>query len=887
MCFTQDKRKEKRMSGLLSLGLGSLGNIFADLIDTILWSLCKLLFSALNTIENVFRALTGVNQVSNQSGGSGDVIVDVLQQPVTKNLMFALTLFGVCVLVLMVILAIIRNVYKDDSKVTVSSIFGQAIKAVMGFILIPALCLVGVMFSNVILRAVDGATKSSEAKDSSFTYGIISACATDEQSNPFQDALAVQENGELTELNEAIIIYCDYLYDLTAVHMGIYSQVNEVIDVGLGINTIEEANAYYTVVMEEYYNNFPNWHKYPDYHEDAGKYRKITLDMKYKKGGFLGIGSTTYYFANDYKAYFIGDKEVSDSDAFENYFNLLTEGDNPVIRDHKFTIKKTSSQWTNGSLDKAFNTKIDIHYFYAFIATLLTIMPLFKICMGLTKRIVQLIVLYVLSPIALAMYPWDNGSAFGSWKKDFVGYTIGAYGAVAGMNLTIQIMPIITHLQISASAGINTFIQLLLIIILAQGIGSLVSTLSGWIGAKDLLKEGGDTAKAVAAPVAAVAGAAIGAVAGGAAIVGSGIKHARSVHSAGKSAFNDEKESFLLGKKSEAEGATRSRLTHNKDGSEKSTAELAKSFNMKRRANETDEAFGQRVSSALDSRVMRAGENAYLDVNNEDAAIEAAFKAQKTAKQQARKDLKGTGGWATAGRAAGKLGTSALGLLGSSTGIDVQKAWKDGQTGVATDWKKTAEGTGIKFTGKTAENATAISNATHAGRIGAGLIGNTAIAASLGKDAQEAMDQLQTALTASLEQLRQEISENRTTPITMAELTTLLANPTLAKSAAESKAVNTYIRETRGADREMAILQNTIDATIAINSGFAGADEGKLRDLSRKGAADGFKDAKAYLLGEVQKSVEKSGKKWTGDMASEIEKQLDKYFKQNFKPNKD
>ena len=106
-------------------------------------------------------------------------------------------------------------------------------------------------------------------------------------------------------------------------------------------------------------------------------------------------------------------------------------------------------------------------------------------------------------------------------------------------------------------------------------------------------------------------------------------------------------------------------------------------------------------------------------------------------------------------------------------------------------------------------------------------------------------------------------------------------------SKGQKDSLATYVRNTAGLPEQQAVLQNSIKAEIAISEAFANADKGKLEQLSRKGVADGFKDVKEYLLGEIQKSVEKSGNKWTGDMASEIEKKIDKHFKQNFKPNKD
>ncbi|MFQ6773142.1 MAG: hypothetical protein ACLRFG_01540 [Clostridia bacterium] len=885
------------MSGLLAIMLRWGSGCF-DLIDSICKPIATMLFTAIDTVDSVFRRLAGIKSTADVQAGTKDFVDQLIESPAVKNIMISLMLFGVCVLVLMVILAIIRNVYKDDSKVTISSIFGQAIKAVLGFILIPAFCLVGVKFSNVILQTIDGATQAGGQISSSFTYGIYSACMEDDDSdtNPYKVyADPYTDQGDDYRANQqALMIFCQYLNNKFTEA----GYVSNVIEDG-NIDTAGEIQVFYANMATAIFNNFPDILK-----KDAPK---IFLRLQEYMGGWWIFTDNLVYFnqydkednTDGYHYYLYDESGASieiDEEKLAGFYTRITnmfgfyyyDSDGMRHDTTSWNIKKKNSIWNNNNVLTIFKVNEDLNYFNALLASILIFMALWKLCFGMAKRIVQIVILYILSPIALAMYPWDNGSAFGGWKKDFVGYTIGAYGAVAAMNLTVQLMPIVTNLNIIPERPVvNAFAKLVMYIVLAQGMASLVSTLSGWIGGKDLLKEGGDTSKQAMAPVAKVAGVALGAVAMGAGVGMAAIRKKRTINKAGTSTFEDSKESFLQDRRSEAESTERANLTLNSRGKAKSTSQIARDLGMTRARGESASAFADRVNAEVESRVSGAGEHAYNDSLNIASAEAFATTQKEDAIIQAKRDLKNVGGLAATKKMAGKLGTSVLGLMGDASGLDMQKVWTDNYKGVIPEYDKVQKSTGIGIVGNAGNDAVTLSNVMQAGRVGSRLVGNTAIAATLGSDARAALNELENALKASLEQLRKEVSAERGHNVTMSELKSILKNPNKAQSAAEAKAVNTYIRETRGADKEMAILQNTIDATVAINGGFAGADEGKLRDLSRKGAADGFKDAKAYLLGEVQKSVERSGKRWTGDMASEIEKQLDKYFKNNFKPNRD
>ena len=583
--------------------LVSMSCLSSNIIDWLFEALTKPLFALITVFEGIFKGLAGIVDPASADIGLVDgaaadnnIVVQLFQSKVMQNIMSSLLLFGIVVLVLSVILAIIRNIYKEDSKVTISSIIGQAIKAVIGFILVPALCLIGVMISNVILVAIDGATNA--AGTASFAAGIYQAC---QRENPVPNIFNMviesspvnyfgnidsgtggtespsTDDTEADDFHLAGIIYAQYLWQsLTEDCMyspdgWIYRQANQVypsnpeyIDIlglkvpddelldfsdmngwnnGNGkegvIDTKEDVEAFYEMLKSQYLQNFPHAPKQNIGWFFGDRYSYVPCSISFvRKAGFFtnvyfGAGadpgenkeSSFVYYYYGQPLFDWGNEDARD----EKYLKQAqkTFKDNDTFGAASWTIKKESSQWTNDNLNKTLCMGDDINYFYAFITSIMIAKSLFFLCFGMAKRIVQLAVYYVLSPIALALYPFDNGAAFAKWKSDFIGYTIGAFGAVAGVNLTIQLMPVITRVKIFNTTIYNDVTRLILYIILAQGMEALVKTLSGWIGAKDLLSEGKETSKKATEPIKKVAGTAMK-VAGTAVGVATGIGLAKA-----------------------------------------------------------------------------------------------------------------------------------------------------------------------------------------------------------------------------------------------------------------------------------------------------------------------------------------------------------------------
>ena len=108
-----------------------------------------------------------------------------------------------------------------------------------------------------------------------------------------------------------------------------------------------------------------------------------------------------------------------------------------------------------------------------------------SISFGMVKRLFMLVILFIISPVVCSMYPIDEGNAYKSWFGEFKKNLLSAYGAVAGMNLFLTIMPIVDQIQLGASGGNGDWVGLLQLILVIAGlfvVKDVISFISGLAG---------------------------------------------------------------------------------------------------------------------------------------------------------------------------------------------------------------------------------------------------------------------------------------------------------------------------------------------------------------------------------------------------------------------
>lgn len=108
-----------------------------------------------------------------------------------------------------------------------------------------------------------------------------------------------------------------------------------------------------------------------------------------------------------------------------------------------------------------------------------------SISFGMVKRLFMLVILFIISPIVCSMYPIDEGNAYKTWFGEFKKNLLSAYGAVAGMNLFLTIMPIVDQIQLGTYGGNGDWVGLLQLILVIAGlfvVKDVIGFISGLAG---------------------------------------------------------------------------------------------------------------------------------------------------------------------------------------------------------------------------------------------------------------------------------------------------------------------------------------------------------------------------------------------------------------------
>ena len=396
----------------------------ADITATIGGLLYRLLGSIfcrlLDWVQSIFRSLAGLNPIVidgatvNQGDEKYDIVYWLLQTDIVQDVFWAMVTFSLILMFLMTGLAIIRNAYQDKPK-PIGGIIGGVFKGLLGMILLPIACMVGLMFGNIILLAVDSGTSVSGSQKLSGTLFISAA------------------------------------YDA---------------------NICRDGNPSDKKAVERRASNFKELIDHTDF-EDYLRENGLAEYGGLSESDLKGISPEEWEALAD-----------AIDDAFAGGFITYNGGD----------VLDTYDTW---KVQTCYNL-FDVNYVVFVVGGVLMLGFIFKMCFGLIGRIFKLTIDFVLIPVVMAMMPFDTKPSQ-TWKGDFVKNTVVAYSTVGVMNLFYSILPIVNKIEFSPESGMGwtagIFSSILKLIITIVGLfsaESIISSVSGWFGTGDLLKEGKD-----------------------------------------------------------------------------------------------------------------------------------------------------------------------------------------------------------------------------------------------------------------------------------------------------------------------------------------------------------------------------------------------------------
>lgn len=418
-------------------------NFFSYLIGCIFYGLQMGLFYIMDAIQLVFRRVAGLDvYYDNGVAVEGDMVIKFFQDSTVQAVFFSILIAAIILLFITTFIAVLKTEFdeKDNAK---GPVFKSALKAIAYFAIVPIVCFLGVMVSNIVLRMLDGAT-SRDAQ--SFSTQLFTAAAWD----------ANRARNDMDFAKE-VYLNCKWIPGMSSLTTG---------------NTSE-------VIIEEQQNGT----------NQAYNNESVSNIV-------LADGDVTLT-AYDQEA-------IADliDQAFRGAYSPTT-GTATIHGNKGWNYEQTFSVFSITSYDLVFYfyDPISYNYLIGYVGGFAICMLMLNLLIGVIQRIFELCVLFVLSPAAVALMPLDGGGRYNAWRGMFVKRVFSAYGPILGMNLVFMVLTLMQNVTIFPDGGINglynAIVQLIFIFTGLVSIRSLVDLVTELVGQGDALKQGEATGKQV------------------------------------------------------------------------------------------------------------------------------------------------------------------------------------------------------------------------------------------------------------------------------------------------------------------------------------------------------------------------------------------------------
>lgn len=143
--------------------LEDIGDFVMSFVGQILWLFCDIFFLILDLFEDLFRKFAGIDtNVTSATGEKieGDLVLYFVNSSVVQEIFMAILILSLFLLIIFTIFAIVKNQYSDKQE-PVSKFINGSFKALLMYLLVPIATVVCLLVGNIVLQAIDGATKGS------------------------------------------------------------------------------------------------------------------------------------------------------------------------------------------------------------------------------------------------------------------------------------------------------------------------------------------------------------------------------------------------------------------------------------------------------------------------------------------------------------------------------------------------------------------------------------------------------------------------------------------------------------------------------------------------------------------------------------------------------
>ncbi len=429
-----------------------------NIIPKFMYFLCVTLMSLIDAMQYVVRKLAGLDvYYIDGVAQSGDIAYGFIRSifdtetkyPAIKNAFWALVIFAFILLVIATIIAVVRQEYagSDNSK---AKITGQFFKSIFLFLIVPVSCIFGLLLLEVVFKGIDSITAGQNGKQFTYIEKVDDKLKSETTTNGYQtysfyDIFGAKSPSATTTFSGMMFKTAAYTANRVRIDKQYdgqnYSELlyqDSISNFGLFASSTKEEIA--TIVDEAFAN---------------------CLQLKQEQEIHLGPLK----------------KEMKSTPVWK-------------IRDGK---KVSSFSKYNVALVSVYYDLWQFNFLIGFAMFIICIKVFANIAIGLMRRIIEMVALFIVSPPLVAIMPLDGGKAFGKWRESFVSKALSALAAVVGMNVLLMILPYFLDIDLFNIPLLDIIFNSLFVIVGLTMVEGFIGLVSKMIGAEDANKSGSDS----------------------------------------------------------------------------------------------------------------------------------------------------------------------------------------------------------------------------------------------------------------------------------------------------------------------------------------------------------------------------------------------------------
>ena len=472
------------LNGLFS-GLWDIVTDFFNLIPKVIYFLYATVACGVDAMQAFIRKLAGLDTYF-QVKGSETVAVS-MKDPLTdfiygilgfgdnaaayqglNTAFWSLAIFGLIILVIATIVAIVKSHYNEDTAGTSPwKYIYTGVKAILSFALIPFVTIIGLGLSSFILKTIDTILAGGGSAEK-----IVDMYGND-ATQIFEEAVMAGVDSEGNPIKSYI------RYDMFGSGSASSSQT-------FGGMLFRAASTNANRIMRD----------------DKMTLSKIT---QVKSGNYQIFANTSQYsqLSNENEKKIYVAEQVNY--AFAN--NLLLKksidytalkgitGMNVFSGADPFHGEITSFSKFNVGLVWQFYNLWHFSFIVGFAGAFSAFTILISIVMGMMGRLIKGAALFLVYPALLGLAPMDNFKAFKGWGNKFMSLVLTALGSIVGINLLFLVLPYVTTIKFFNLEVVDRIVNIIILVVGLMMAKDFVGMVTELVGTGDNAISTGDGLK--------------------------------------------------------------------------------------------------------------------------------------------------------------------------------------------------------------------------------------------------------------------------------------------------------------------------------------------------------------------------------------------------------